>query len=88
MLTVSLCVTAASGVVAWALWLLAESDFMLAFLYLRWGLVALLLATPLAWQLLGARMGVGLPYALRTPLTALLLTCESIVVDIASARLF
>jgi hypothetical protein len=85
-LTVSLSVTAVTSVVSGVLYVVAGVDVLLAMSYLRWSVVAVLLASPLAWQLVGARAGLTLPYAMRTPVTALLLTCESIVVDIISAN--
>jgi hypothetical protein len=82
----SLAVTAASGVVAAVLHYAAGEKFLLAFVLLRWSVVAVLVASPLMHRLVLVRLGLGLPYVLRTPLTALLLTGESIVVDIICAH--
>jgi hypothetical protein len=84
----SLSVTAAAALVALAVSRTSGARFLLAFVILRWCLVGVLLATPLVHQVsirFGARW--RLPWALRTPATALLLTCESILFDIASAHL-
>lgn len=84
----SLLVTAAAALVALAVAQLAGTRWSLAFVIARWCFVAVLLATPLLHQLV-VRMGATwrMPWALRTPATALLLTCESIALDILSARL-
>ena len=80
--------TAGAAIVALVPALAFDVRWSLAFVYLRWGVVFALLALPLAHQL-AARRGRTwqLPWALRTPATALLLTCEGIVWDIVSAQL-
>lgn len=83
----SLCVTAVTGVAAAALWLVTGADFVLAFVLLRWTVVFILLVTPLVHQVLKRWTTVRLPYVFQTPLTALLLTFESIIVDIIGAQL-
>ena len=88
-LVFSLAVSASAALVALALWATTEVRFNLAFVYLRWGMVAVLFSTPLLHQLLvRVRPGApGLPLVLRTPATALVLTVESIGFDILSAQL-
>jgi len=85
----SLAVTAGSGVIATTLWALSPLPFVLTFVYLRWAVVFTLLVTPLAHQALKRRPAFTfqLPYVMQTPLTALLLTFESIIVDIVGAHL-
>lgn len=61
--------------------------FSVTFVILRWCVVAALLATPLIHQLTSRAIGWRLPWALATPLTALVLTTESICFDIISAQL-
>lgn len=87
LIATSLAVTAACAVVAAGASAVTETRFLLAFVLLRWSVVFVLLATPLLHQVLRRWTSVQLPYVMRTPLTALLLTCESIVVDIISAQL-
>jgi hypothetical protein len=83
----SLSITAASALLALAVDAVSATRWSLAFVVLRWVIVAALLATPLVQQI-AQRFGATwkLPYALRTPATAVLLTCESIVFDIVSAH--
>lgn len=83
----SLTVTAAAGVFATALHYLLDISFGLSFVYLRWGVVFTLVATPLLSRTVLERRGRTLPYVMRTPLTAVMLACESIVVDIIVAEL-
>ncbi|MCW2950096.1 MAG: hypothetical protein JWN41_1109 [Thermoleophilia bacterium] len=83
----SLAITAAAAALAGVVAAVSSVRWALAFVVLRWLIVAGMLATPLAAQLathFGARW--RLPYALRTPATAVLLTCESIAFDIISAH--
>lgn len=84
----SLAVTLCAAVVALVVALMTGARFTLAFVVLRWCIVGTLLATPLVHQI-ASRRGANwqLPWALRTPATALLLTCESVAFDIASAHL-
>ncbi|MBC7643880.1 MAG: hypothetical protein H7123_02060 [Thermoleophilia bacterium] len=83
----SLAVTTGSGIIAATLWQLSPLPFMLTFVYLRWAVVFALLITPLAHQALKRRgTTFQLPYVMQTPLTALLLTFESIIVDIIGAH--
>jgi hypothetical protein len=87
----SLLVTACAGVVAVAVALVApDVRWSYAFVVARWLFVAALLVTPLLHQV-GRRFGVPvftrMPWAFQTPATALLLTAESIGLDILSARL-
>lgn len=84
----SLLVTMLAAMVAIVAAVGADVRWSLAFVIARWMFVAALLVTPLVQQIAG-RMGASwrLPYALRTPATALLLTVESILFDIASAHL-
>lgn len=87
MVGTSLAASALAAAATAAAWLLADVDFLMLFAILRWIVVALLLVTPLLQQLLQLRWDVRLPYALRTPATALVLTVESICFDILSARI-
>jgi len=84
----SLLITAAAALVALAVSGASGAEWSVAFVIARWLFVAALLATPLLHQL-AVRFGMGwrMPWVLATPATALLLTCESIAFDIASARL-
>jgi hypothetical protein len=84
----SLAVTAFAALAALVPALAFGVRWSLAFVYIRWSLVFVLLSLPLAHQLL-VRLGVAwqLPWGLRTPATALLLTCEGIAYDIISAQL-
>jgi hypothetical protein len=85
---VSLAVTAAAAVVASLAAPLLATRFSLAFVVLRWVIVGVFLVTPLLHQLALQRGSARrLPFALRTPATALVLTVESIVFDVLSARL-
>lgn len=84
----SLLVTAAAAAVASLVTIPADVRWSLAFVIARWLCVAALLVTPLVHQL-AVRLGASwrMPWVLQTPATALLLTCESIALDILSARL-
>jgi hypothetical protein len=79
-----LAITTCSGLVALAVHASSGSDFLVTFVVLRWVAVAVLLVTPLIRYV---RPDVVLSGPLRTPLTALFLTTESILVDIVSAQL-
>ncbi|MBC7461474.1 MAG: hypothetical protein H7287_08935 [Thermoleophilia bacterium] len=83
----SLSTTVASAVLALGASLVSDVRWSIAFVVLRWLIVAALVATPLVHQV-ARRFNVGwtMPYALRTPATAVLLTCESIAFDILSAH--
>lgn len=83
----SLSITAASALLALGVASVSATRWSLAFVVLRWIIVAALIATPLIHQV-ARRFGAQwtMPYALRTPATALLLTCESIAFDILSAH--
>ena len=83
----SLAVTALGALVAAVLRLAIGADFLLSFVYVRWFVVLVLLAAPLAHRTVLRRAGVALPFAMQTPLTALVLTVESICFDILSAQL-
>lgn len=87
-LLLSIGVTLLAAVLALAPARAADVRWSLVFVYMRWAFVFLLLLVPVAHRL-AARRGrpLNLPWALRTPATALALTCEGIVYDIASARL-
>lgn len=85
----SLLVTAAAALVATLVSAAApELRWSVAFVVARWLCVAALLVTPVVHQLV-VRLGGSwrMPWVLRTPATALLLTVESIALDILSARL-
>ncbi len=80
----SLAATSIAAVVTVALHLLAGTPFLVPFILLRWCVVFVLCGTvAIAW--LAPRL--PLPGVLRTPLTPLLLTCESIVIDIVGSKL-
>ena len=83
----SLLVTAAAASLAVVAALTSGVRWSLAFVVLRWLLVAALLATPLVHQV-AVRFGARwrMPWALQTPATAVLLTCESIAFDIISSH--
>jgi FtsH-binding integral membrane protein len=85
----SLLVTLAAAIVA-TLVAAAAPDlrWSVAFVVARWLCVAALLVTPLLHQVV-VRLGGSwrMPWVLQTPATALLLTTESILLDILSARL-
>lgn len=84
----SLLVTAVAALVALAPAVAVDMRWSLAFVYVRWYLVFALLVAPLLHRA-ALRRGWSwrLPWGLRTPATALLLTCEGIVWDIVSAHL-
>lgn len=88
-LTLSLCVTACCAMLALPLHALVGVRYAIVFIVLRWLVVAALLLAPLLHQLLvrATRSRGGLPSVLATPLPALLMTCESIAIDIVSAQL-
>lgn len=84
----SLLVTGAAAVVAFVPALVIGVRWSWAFVMIRWCVVFVLLALPLAQQV-ARRRGAAweLPWGLRTPATGLLLTVEGIAWDIASAQL-
>lgn len=84
----SLVVSAAAALVAVPIAFALDTRWSLVFVILRWLLVAALLITPAVQQIATRSFGATwqLPWALRTPATALLLTCESILFDIISAQ--
>lgn len=84
----SIAVTAAAAVFAYVLQLVADTDWSYVFVITRWMVVFALLALPLAYQV-AAKWGtrLPLPWAIRTPATALVLTIEGIAYDIISAHL-
>lgn len=83
----SLLVTAIAASLAVVAAVATDVRWSLAFVVLRWLLVAALLATPLVHQV-AVRFGARwrMPWALQTPATAVLLTCESITFDIISSH--
>ena len=87
LLLTSLCVALGAAAVAALVSGVANTDFLLSFVYLRWLAVLLLLLIPIGWRRYSNRFSWTLPYVLRTPLTALFLTCESILVDIIIGQL-
>lgn len=80
--------TCFAAVIASAVASSSDVRWNVTFVVARWLFVAVLLATPVLHQV-ATRLGVTrqLPWAMRTPATALLLTCESIVFDVLSAQL-
>lgn len=84
----SVLVTAGAALVALVPALAWDVRWSLAFVYVRWGVVFALLLLPLGHQVARRRgSSWALPWALRTPATALVLTAEGIVWDIVSARM-
>ncbi len=86
-LLTSLAVTTLCAPIAGVIAAATPARFLTAFVVLRWMVVLVLLLTPLAYRIVWVRRGWTLPYAMQTPLTALFLTCESILVDILSAQI-
>ncbi|MCW2961354.1 MAG: hypothetical protein JWM25_1368 [Thermoleophilia bacterium] len=86
LLAVSLTITALAALVAVPIARALDERWALVFVYARWACIFTLLAAP-ALQQVANRRGTGwqLPWALRTPTTALLLICESVAFDIISA---
>jgi FtsH-binding integral membrane protein len=85
----SLLVTLAAALVATLVSAAAvDLRWSVAFVVARWLCVAALLVTPLVHQIV-VRLGGSwrMPWVLQTPATALVLTTESILLDILSARL-
>lgn len=80
----SLAATTTSGIIALALYLATGLGFIVPFIVLRWCVIALLVAAPIVSRVFPA---LRIPAVLRTPITVLVLTCESIVVDIVGAQL-
>jgi len=80
----SLGVTLAALGIASVLNALAGTPLLLVFVYLRWTAVTVLLATPILSKTVPA---VPLPKVMQTPLTALVLVTESVLVDILSAHI-
>ena len=84
----SLLVTALAALVGYAWHGAFGTRWALAFVIARWIFIAIILLLPFVQHGLtkrGARRSI--PWALRTPWTPLLLTVESVVIDIISARL-
>ena len=70
--------------VASSLWhVVSGQRFLLVFVLMRWTVVFALLLAPVAKQLF---RGLPLPHLIERPWVALLLTCESIAIDIISAQ--
>lgn len=80
----SLAVTTTCGLIALALYSMTSARFILSFILLRWSVIAVLILAPIIGKLFPS---LGMPAVLRTPLTVLVLTCESILVDIIGAQL-
>lgn len=85
----SLAVTALGAIAGLAWHLATGTRWALAFVIARWILIAGILLLPVLHARLVQRDPDrrGVPWALRTPWTPLLLVCESVVIDIVSARL-
>lgn len=84
----SLAVTCLAAAVGYGWHVAFGTRWALAFVIARWIFIATILLLPfvqLALDRRGARRSI--PWALRTPWTPLLLTVESVVIDIVSARL-
>lgn len=84
----SLLVTTAAAIVATLVATPSDLQWSIAFVVARWTCVAVLLLTPLLHQVV-VRTGRTwrMPWVLQTPATAIVLTVESILLDILSARL-
>lgn len=82
-LFISLSITFVAGVVAYAYASVADVRFLFWFVILRWICVTLTLGTALLWKYRDGQLWI--PSPLRSPLTPLFLTIESILVDIVSA---
>jgi hypothetical protein len=84
----SLLVTTSAALVALVVAVPLDVDWSVVFVIARWLFVAALLMTPLVHQAV-MRLGGAwrMPWVLQTPATALVLTVESILLDILSARL-
>jgi hypothetical protein len=74
------------GCLAALAWRAFDTDFLVTFVVIRWVVVLILLTAPLAHRLLVRSGRHALPLPFQTPVTALLLTCESICFDIISAQ--
>jgi hypothetical protein len=87
-LVFSLAVTCLSALLALLVAQVSSAEFMVSFVIIRWLVVGALIASPLIYRAcLYFGLELRLPWAMRTPFTALVLTIESIGFDIASARL-
>jgi hypothetical protein len=80
----SIAATTIAAIVTITLHVVASTPFLVPFIVLRWCVVFALCGT-VAVTWLAPRL--PLPGVLRTPLTPLLLTCESILIDIVGAQL-
>lgn len=84
----SIVVTIAAALFALVPALALDARWSYVFVMTRWIVVFVLLALPLVHQLAMRRgTDLALPWALRTPATALVLTVEGIAYDIISANL-
>lgn len=84
----SLLVTCLAALVGFAWHAAFGTRWALAFVIARWIFIAIILLLPFAQHALTRRgTGRSIPWALRTPWTPLLLTVESILIDIVSAQL-
>lgn len=83
----SLGATSLGAVVAAGIWLAADVRYLFVFVIVRWIAVLLVLLAPLIHRNLPGRRTRRLPYALQTPVTALVLSVESIGFDIIAAQL-
>lgn len=83
-LVFSLCVTTTAALVAVLVHAVALSDmrYMVVFIYARWFAIFGLIGVAVALRI---SPGIRAPAAVRTPLTVLFLTVESIAIDVISA---
>ena len=84
----SIAATCVAAIVGYLWHLATGTRWTLAFVIARWIFIAAILVLPFV-QLTLVRRGstFSIPWALRTPWTPLLLTVESVVIDIVSAQL-
>lgn len=84
----SLVVTALAALLGYGWHLAFDTRWSLAFVIARWICIAIILLLPFVQMALTRRgSSRSIPWALRTPWTPLLLTTESVLIDIISAQL-
>lgn len=84
----SLAVTTLAALAATLIYLFIDTRWALIFVIARWIFIALILLLPFVHMaLMKTKSSLHIPWALRTAWTPLLLTIESITIDIISAHL-
>lgn len=84
----SIAVTLTAALLGYLWHLAVGTRWSLAFVIARWICIAIILLLPFVQVLLTRRGALrSIPWALRTPWTPLLLTVESVLIDIVSAQL-